>query len=103
MLVGQNFELALFMTILVGIAHVPIITAPYGLMKLFPVSQQGYAAAVPLFLPVLGINYVIYHGMTTIIPSSDPFPSINMLSISIAVTATLATGLTLFFMNKLKK
>ena len=67
-LAGTNFHLALFMTAVVGVAHVPIITAPYGLLKLFKPQQQGYAAAIPLFLPVLGINYVIYHCMHFIIP-----------------------------------
>lgn len=57
------------MTAIVGVAHVPIITAPYGLLKLFNSQNQGYAAAIPLFLPVLGINYIIFHGMSFIIPS----------------------------------
>lgn len=91
------------MTILVGIAHVPIITAPYGLLKLFPPSQQGYAAAIPLFVPLLGINYAIFYGMKYIIPKKSPEHSIDQLSISIAVTATLAAVLTIFLMNKLKK
>ena len=33
---GENYEIALLMTIIVAIAHIPIITAPYGLLKLFP-------------------------------------------------------------------
>lgn len=65
-LVGSNYSLALAMTIIVAIAHIPIITAPYGLLKLFPEWQRGYAASVPLFLPVLGINFCILYGMTYI-------------------------------------
>lgn len=34
-LAAQNYNLALGMSVLVGIAHVPIITAPYGLLALF--------------------------------------------------------------------
>lgn len=65
-LAGDNYHMALFMTIIVAVAHIPIITAPYGLLKLFPDWQKGYAASVPLFLPVLGINFCILYGMTYI-------------------------------------
>lgn len=65
-LAGQNYFMALGMTSVVAIAHIPIITAPYGLLKLFPNSQKGYAASIPLFLPVLGINFCILYGMTYI-------------------------------------
>lgn len=102
-LAGNNFPLALFMTALVGIAHVPIITAPYGLLKLFKPHHQGYAAAIPLFLPALGINYVIFHGMTFIIPYYDSGPFVRGLSIIISIFATVATVLTLTLMMKLKK
>ena len=51
------------MTAIVAVAHIPIITAPYGLLKLFPDWQKGYAASIPLFLPVLGINFCILYGM----------------------------------------
>jgi hypothetical protein len=63
---GNNYYLALFMTSIIAIAHIPIITAPYGLLKLFPNWQKGYAASIPLFLPVLGINFCILYGMTYI-------------------------------------
>ncbi len=33
---GENYETALAMTIIIAVAHIPIITAPYGLLKLFP-------------------------------------------------------------------
>eukprot|EP00178_Gracilaria_changii_P008535 TRINITY_DN25868_c0_g1_i1.p1 TRINITY_DN25868_c0_g1~~TRINITY_DN25868_c0_g1_i1.p1 ORF type:complete len:106 (-),score=3.74 TRINITY_DN25868_c0_g1_i1:20-298(-) len=92
------------MTALVGIAHVPIITAPYGLLKLFKPHHQGYAAAIPLFLPALGINYVIFHGINFIIPhtyGADPY--VRGLNLFIAIFAALATVLTLTFMMKLKK
>jgi len=54
------------MTGIVAVAHIPIITAPYGLLKLFPDWQKGYAASIPLFLPVLGINFCILYGMAYI-------------------------------------
>jgi hypothetical protein len=54
------------MTILVAIAHIPIITAPYGLLKLFPERHRSYAASIPLFLPALGINFCILYGMAYI-------------------------------------
>lgn len=54
------------MSILVAIGHIPIITAPYGLLELFPNSQKGYAASIPLFVPSLGINFSILFGMTYI-------------------------------------
>ena len=62
-LAGTNYFLALLMTIIIAIAHIPIITAPYGLLKLFPDWQVGYAASVPLFLPTLGINFCILYGL----------------------------------------
>lgn len=65
-LVGQNFNHALMMASIVAISHVPIITAPYGLLKLFKPSQQGYAAAIPLFVPTLGVNFAILYGMSYI-------------------------------------
>lgn len=54
------------MTAIVAVSHIPIITAPYGLLKLFPDWQKGYAASIPLFLPVLGINFCILYGMAYI-------------------------------------
>jgi hypothetical protein len=65
-LAGQNYAVALGMTSVIAIAHIPIITAPYGLLKLFPNNQKGYAASIPLFLPVLGINFCILYGMNYI-------------------------------------
>jgi hypothetical protein len=50
------------MTFIVAICHIPIITAPYGLLKLFPDSKKGYAASTPLFVPTLGINFCILYG-----------------------------------------
>lgn len=64
--VGNDVTLALAMTSLVAIAHVPIITAPYGLLKLFKPHVQGYAAAIPLFVPTLGVNFTILYGMNYI-------------------------------------
>ncbi len=65
-LAAENYTICLFMTIVVAIAHIPIITAPYGLLKLFPDHQKAYAASIPLFLPVLGINFCILYGMAFI-------------------------------------
>jgi len=56
----------LVMTGVVAVAHIPVITAPYGLLKLFPDWQKGYAASIPLFFPVLGINFCIFYGMLNI-------------------------------------
>lgn len=58
--------MAFIMTIIVAMAHIPIITAPYGLLRLFPEWQRGYASSVPLFLPGLGINFCILYGITYI-------------------------------------
>lgn len=65
-LAGTNYVIALAMTSVIAIAHIPVITAPYGLLKLFPDHQKGYAASIPLFLPVLGINFCIIYGMSYI-------------------------------------
>ena len=54
------------MTVIIAIAHIPIITAPFGLLKLFPDHQKGYAMSIPLFLPVLGINFCIIYGFVYI-------------------------------------
>lgn len=70
-LAGNNYNLALFMTGIIGISHIPIITAPYGLLKLFPDHQKGYAASIPLFLPTLGINFCILFGMIYIANSGE--------------------------------
>jgi hypothetical protein len=69
-LAGSNYTFALIMTIVIAIAHIPIITAPYGLLKLFPDHQKGYAASIPLFLPVLGINFCILYGLTYVTSDS---------------------------------
>ena len=105
---GNNFGLALFMTILVAIAHVPIISAPYGLLKLFEPSHQGYAAAIPLFLPVLGISYVILHGLIFIVSESvneisASFPYIHGLNIVITVFTLAVSIPTLILISSLKE
>jgi hypothetical protein len=70
-LAATNYELALLMAIIVAIAHIPIISAPYGLLKLFPDNQKGYAASIPLFLPVLGMNFCILYDMIYITDLSN--------------------------------
>ena len=70
-LFSPNYTIALVMSFLVAIAHVPIITAPYGLLKLFAPEKRGYAASIPLFVPALGINFCILYGMTFIASGTD--------------------------------
>lgn len=65
------------MTSIVAIAHIPIISAPYGLLKLFPESQKGYAASIPLFLPVLGINFCILYSIGYILDDGSHSISIH--------------------------
>jgi hypothetical protein len=55
--------MALVGSILVGISHIPIISAPYGLLKMFPERHRGYASSIPLFVPGLGINMAILYAM----------------------------------------
>lgn len=70
-LLAPNYTASLIMSFLVAIAHVPIITAPYGLLKLFAPEKRGYAASIPLFVPALGINFCILYGMTYIASGND--------------------------------
>lgn len=60
---ADDYYSALLMAIIIAIAHIPIISAPYGLLKLFPEWQRGYAVSIPLFLPVLGMNFSILYDM----------------------------------------
>lgn len=64
---GEDYNMCMFFTGVVAVAHIPIIAAPYGLLKLFPEWQKGYAASIPLFLPVLGINYCIIYSIAYIV------------------------------------
>jgi hypothetical protein len=61
------------MTTIVAISHIPMLTAPYGLLKLFPSDQQGYASSIPLFVPTLGTNFCILYSLAYIVDS--PFAS----------------------------
>jgi len=61
-----SYNTALVWSILVAISHVPVITAPYGLLGLFEPSKRGYASSIPLFIPTLGINFSILYGMAYI-------------------------------------
>jgi len=76
-LAGENYSICLLMTIIVAIAHIPIITAPYGLLKLFPDHQKAYAASIPLFFPILGINFCILYGMAFIAKDNNSSASIQ--------------------------
>lgn len=60
------YNAALFWSIIVAIGHVPILTAPYGLLGMFEPSKRGYASSIPLFVPTLGINFSILYGMAYI-------------------------------------
>jgi hypothetical protein len=108
-LAGQNYEMALAMTCLIAVAHIPIITAPYGLLKLFPDHHKGYAASIPLFLPVLGINFCILYGMAYItkgegeaLPVDQVNAKINDLNFIIAAVGLVSSILTIFLLYKLK-
>ena len=59
----QDYIMALVGSILVGISHIPIISAPYGMLKMFPERHRGYASSIPLFVPGLGINIAILYAM----------------------------------------
>lgn len=105
----QNYDIALVMSLLVAIGHIPIITAPYGLLGLFKPAEKGYAATIPLFVPTLGTNFSIFYGMKYI--ASD-FPelvnfnnhdSISSLNLIIAVVGCLSCVATLAFMLLLRK
>lgn len=105
-LAGQDYQWALFFTIVVGIAHVPIITAPYGLLGLFPSSQQAYASSIPLFVPVIGINVCILYDLFYVSNSTDIATTnnnISFLNSIIAVLGAVSTLITLFFMFRLRK
>lgn len=108
-LAGTNYTIALIMTIVIAIAHIPIITAPYGLLKLFPDHQKGYAASIPLFLPALGINFCIIYGLSFItndginkLSTVQVHNEINNLNFIIACVGIVSTVLTLLLLFKLK-
>ena len=97
------------MSIIVAIAHVPIITAPYGLLKLFEPNKRGYAASIPLFVPALGINFSILYGMSFVASGTEKGTSaedqhfyIDWLNYIIAVMGTFSMLLTLLLLRKLK-
>ena len=96
-MVGQSYYLSLFMTSIVAVAHIPIITAPYGLLKLFPDWQKGYAASIPLFLPVLGINFCILYGLWYIADQAKNVAAaeINNLNGIIALVGVVACSVTI--------
>jgi len=97
------------MTSIVAVSHIPIITAPYGLLKLFPDWQKGYAASIPLFLPVLGINFCILYGMAYIADDGSHSKTINEvhaeisgLNRIIAIVGLLASTATVILTLMLK-
>ena len=106
---GENYNICLFMTIIVAVAHIPIITAPYGLLKLFPDYQRAYAASIPLFLPVLGINFCILYGMAFIAGSGTTksiqttHDEISKLNAIIAVVGVVSAVFTITLMLRLRR
>lgn len=103
---STNYNWALFFTMLVGIAHVPMITAPYGLLTMFPERQQSYASSIPLFVPILGINFCIIYGIIFITSKPDELSSyindIERLNAIIAFIGVISTSFTLICLQKLK-
>lgn len=102
--------MTLIISSLVAIGHIPILTAPYGLLNLFPPDQKGYAASIPLFVPILGINFCIYYGMQNI--SSEYAEVINInsaklyidnLNLIIAIIGSLSCLTTFILIQILKK
>lgn len=98
------------MSIIVAISHVPIITAPYGLLKLFPPEKRGYAASIPLFIPSLGINFCIFYGMDLIASSNEKtilpevyYHYINQLHLIIAIVGAISMLSTLVLLSKLSE
>lgn len=97
------------MSSLVAVGHIPIITAPYGLLDLFSEEEKGYAASIPLFVPTLGINFSIIYGMSFIASSGetvdmvDKITQINNLNFIIAVMGFVSCTLAVIFMLILKK
>lgn len=97
------------MSVLVGIAHVPIITAPYGLLALFPPEKRGYASSIPLFVPVLGINFCILYGMNYVVGDSTTNDktqrdaNIEWLNFFIAVVGSIGAACTIIFMNAMSR
>ena len=105
-LAGTNYNWALFFSLMVGIAHVPIITAPYGLLSLFPERHQSYASSIPLFVPILGINVCILYGIfnVTTLAEGDRsyFLKIDNLNAIIALVALISVFFTIFCLVQLK-
>ena len=100
------------MTSIVAVSHIPIITAPYGLLKLFPDWQKGYAASIPLFMPVLGINFCILYGMAYIADDGThslstaeihaEISGLNKIIAVVGIVSSVATViLTLLMKNKI--
>ena len=59
----RDYTLAIIFSFVVAVGHIPIITAPYGLLSLFPENQKQYASVIPLFVPNIGMNFCIFYGM----------------------------------------
>ena len=104
---STDYNWALFFTILVSVAHVPMITAPYGLLSMFPERHQSYASSIPLFIPILGINICIIYGILYITEKpinalSTYADDIERLNAIIAVIGLVSCFLTFYCMEKLR-
>jgi hypothetical protein len=102
---NDSYLPALFCSSIVAIAHIPIITAPYGLLELFHPSQRGYASSIPLFMPLLGINFSILYGMINIANEPDGTVRFHIKRLNgiIAVVSILGCCSTLFLLSLLKQ
>lgn len=103
---STDYKSAYVWSLLVAIAHVPIIAAPYGLLGLFEPAQRGYAASIPLFVPTLGINFSILYGMAYVaseIKYDVKRDNINRLNLIIGVTGIVSAVVTGLCMLLLKK
>ena len=109
-LAGTDYTLCIVMTAIVAVAHIPIITAPYGLLKLFPDWQKGYAASIPLFLPVTGISFCILYGIAFIaddkthtVSLEEKHYQISRLNYIIAIVGVISTAATVILVLLLSK
>jgi hypothetical protein len=101
----RRYILSLIFSIMVAIGHIPIITAPYGLLNMFPPSKRGYASSIPLFVPLIGINFCILYGMENIVNENNISPIsilyINRLNLMIAIVGVLGSAITLILLSTL--
>lgn len=106
---ADHYGYSLAMATVLAIAHISVISAPYGLLKLFPEWQRGYASSIPLFLPFVGINlsilydlvYIAQEGNSTI-TEYEVYQRIHTLDGIIALIAVVSCTLTVILMMVLR-